>query len=149
MDYRLASDDDLPLLGRMNAQLIEDEGHQNPMSVAALEERMAKWLSSAYRAVLVEVAGQVVAYALYRPADDGWEGESKGIYLRQFFVPRTQRRKGHGTAAFELLRERLWGPRCRITLETLIDNQAAHAFWRALGFREYCISYELPAQRGE
>jgi hypothetical protein len=43
-----------------------------------------------------------------------------------------------------MLRE-LWGPRCRITLEALIPNKAAHAFWRSLGFREYCVSYELAA----
>jgi GNAT superfamily N-acetyltransferase len=119
------------------------------MGIGELEQRMAKWLSGAYQAALVEDGGEVVAYALYRDADDGWEGEAKGIYLRQFFVQRSLRRKGLGTAALSLLREPLWGARCRITLEALTHNVAAHAFWRSLGFREYCISYELAAPRSE
>jgi GNAT superfamily N-acetyltransferase len=141
--YRLVNNADLPLLAEMNAHLIQDEGHRNPMDLGQLELRMKNWLDSIYQAVIFEEYGDTVGYALYRETDDGGEGQSKGIYLRQFFVAREHRRKGIGTAAFELLRSQLWGDGCRITLETLTGNKAAQAFWQKLSFREYCISYEL------
>lgn len=143
MKYRLANNADLPLLAGMNAQLIQDEGHRNPMDLGQLEMRMKNWLDSIYQAVIFEENGVVVGYVLYRDADGGWEGKSKGVYLRQFFVVREHRRKGIGTAAFELLRSQLLGDGCRITLETLTGNKAAQVFWQAIGFREYCVSYEL------
>ena len=40
MDYRTASEGDLPLLAELNQQLIHDEGFPNPMSVIDLENRM-------------------------------------------------------------------------------------------------------------
>jgi GNAT superfamily N-acetyltransferase len=83
-----------------------------------------------------------VAYALYRPSDDGWEGPAGGVYLRQLFVCRAKRRRGVGRAAVELLREEVWPRGCRVTLETLLHNEPARAFWRSLGFREYSIAFE-------
>lgn len=149
--YRFAQSVDLPRLAELNAQLICDEGHANPMNLAQLEARMASWLEGAYRAVVFEEADQIVAYALFRNADDGWESGRQGVYLRQFFVVRERRRRGLGREALALLRHELWGTNCRITLETLIHNHPARAFWRSLQFREYCVSYQLyePAAESE
>ena len=145
LSWRFAGENEVPLLAELNHRLIRDEGHRNPMDVAELADRMAGWLESNYRAVLFEKDGKVVAYALYRPSDDGWEA-SRGVYLRQFFVCRDQRRRGIGAAAFDLLRAEVWPPHCRITLETLLHNQAAREFWQAIGFREHSVAFEWREQ---
>jgi ribosomal protein S18 acetylase RimI-like enzyme len=138
MDYRPATLDEAPLLARLNKQLIEDEGHANPMTVPELEARMRGWLAGEYRAILFYQGGAVVAYALYRP-------EGAGIYLRHLFVAREQRRQGIGRRAMELLLARIWPPGTRITVEALAHNAPALAFYRALGFCDYAIALERRA----
>lgn len=101
MVHRFAGHSDLPLLARMNQELIADERHRTRLSSEQLAERMSKWLSGDYKAVLFEVDGSVLGYALYRPEPDL-------IYLRQFFIARGHRRKGLGREAMRLLRERVW-----------------------------------------
>jgi len=48
MDFRIATQNDIPPLAKMNGQLIEDEGHRNPMSLDELEQRMAGRLDGIY-----------------------------------------------------------------------------------------------------
>lgn len=133
MEYRTAADGDLPLLAELNQQLIHDEGQSDSMSVAKLESRMRAWLVRAYTAVLFLNEGTVVGYALYRT-------DNTGVFLRQFFVLRDERRKGHGRAAMELLLGRVWPAGATVTLEALWTNQAAIDFWRALGFEDYALT---------
>jgi ribosomal protein S18 acetylase RimI-like enzyme len=127
---------DLPLLARLNRELIEDQRSSNPMSVAELEERMRGWLAGEYRAVIFELDG-VVAYALFRPAEGG-------IHLRQFFVLRPFRRRGIGRRAIEAFRRRYVPPGAALTLEVLVHNETGIAFWRALGFEDHALSLRLP-----
>src|SRR4051812_49471078 len=96
MEYRQATAADVPALAAMNGQLIRDEGHRNPMTVAELADRMAGWLAGEYKAVLFEEGGPPVGYALYRrePADG---------YLRHPFLPPADRRPGGGRAAVGVL----------------------------------------------
>lgn len=133
MDYRTASESDLPLLAELNQQLIHDEGYANPMSVAELENRMRGWLIRAYTAVMFLNDGNVVGYALYRNDDSG-------IFLRQFFICRAERRKGFGRAAVDLLLGRIWPDGAVVSLEALCANEAAIAFWRAVGFEDYALT---------
>jgi hypothetical protein len=56
MEYRFSNDEDLDLLSNWNHQLIEDEGHINPMTIAQLWEMMKGWLSANYKAVIFENA---------------------------------------------------------------------------------------------
>jgi GNAT superfamily N-acetyltransferase len=133
MEHRVAAKDDLPLLADLNRQLIEDEGHSNPMSVAELEDRMRAWLVRTYTAVLFMKEGSVVGYALYRT-------DNTGIFLRQFFICRDARRKGLGRAAMDMLFRRVWPTGALVTLEALSANRAAIDFWRALGFEDYALT---------
>ena len=133
MDYRTASESDLPLLAELNQQLIHDEGYANPMSVAELENRMRGWLIRAYTAVMFLNDGNVVGYALYRNDDSG-------IFLRQFFICRAERRKGFGRAAVDMLLGRIWPDGAAVSLEALCANKAAIAFWRAVGFEDYALT---------
>ncbi|MGD1277394.1 MAG: GNAT family N-acetyltransferase [Tepidisphaeraceae bacterium] len=135
MDYRIAALQDAPLIAQMNKQLIDDEGHRNPMSIAELEHRMSDWLSGAYTAILFVRGGEPCGYALFRREPDH-------IYLRQFFVCRQHRRCGVGRAAITWLRRNAWADVPRIRIDVLVGNQAAIAFWRSVGFHDYCLTME-------
>jgi hypothetical protein len=133
--WRQASDADLGLLAEWNHQLIRDEGHRNPMTVGQLEARMRDWLMGEYRAVLFTESAPV-GYALYKLSEDA-------IYLRQLFIDRGRRREGLGRAAFAILRQEIWPPRIRLTVDVLCRNHAAVAFWRHVGCRDYCLTLEI------
>ncbi|MGA2788193.1 MAG: GNAT family N-acetyltransferase [Verrucomicrobiota bacterium] len=128
--------DDCALLAELNHQLIRDEGHRNRMTVPELEQRMKGWLASEYAAMLFENDGEVVAYALYRE-------QPEEIYLRQLFVTRNQRRKGIGREAVKILRSKIWPKNKRLTVEVLVQNEAAVDFWRAVGYKDYCLTLEI------
>ena len=136
MIFRRATLDDCALLAEFNHQLIRDEGHRNSMTVPELEERIRGWLTSEYTATLFEEDREVVAYALYRE-------EREEIYLRQLFVSRDRRRQGIGREAVEILRSTIWPKSKRLTVEVLVQNTAAVAFWRALGYRDYSLMLEM------
>ena len=139
MKFRRATLKDCALLAELNHQLIRDEGHRNRMTVPELEQRMKGWLASEYAAVLFENSGEIVAYALYRE-------QPEEIYLRQLFVVRNRRRKGIGREAVKILRAKVWPKDKRLTVDVLVQNEAAVAFWRAVGYKDYCLTLEiLPA----
>ncbi len=132
-------DTDLPLLAEWNHQLIRDEGHRNPMTVEELAARMRGWLRGDYEAVLFsDREGVPVAYALFR-------NEAEAAHLRQFFVCHDRRRSGVGRAALRHLREKIWPGGIRLTVEALVSNTAAVAFWRSVGYRDYSLTLEIPA----
>ena len=136
LEYRVATAADLPILARMNQQLIEDERHRNPMNLAELETRMRSMLAGDYTATLFEWDSRLVAYALWREEPD-W------VYLRQFFVARDYRRCGIGSRAFRRLTGEIWPPGNRIRVNVLIGNQPALEFWRAVGFIDYLVTLEM------
>jgi predicted acetyltransferase len=135
VNFRRATLNDCALLAELNHQLIRDEGHRNKMTVPELERRMKSWIASEYAAVLFEDSGEVVAYALYRE-------QPEEIYLRQLFVVRNQRRKGIGKEAVKILRSKIWPKNKRLTVEVLLQNEAAVAFWRAVGYKDYSLTLE-------
>lgn len=136
MESHEAGSSDLDLLAEWNRQLIQDEGHRNRMSVSELRERMRQWLCGEYRAIIFTVDAEPLAYALYK------ENESE-IYLRQFFVRRDRRREGIGRAAISWLRSEIWPTHKRMLVEVLAANPDGTAFWRAVGYRDYCITLEI------
>ena len=136
MEYRDASSADIELLARLNLQLIRDEGHRNPMTLAQLLVRMDNWLQGEYKAVLFEHDGATVGYALFR--DD-----VEYVHLRQFFVTAQHRRKGLGRQAIEWLSAHHWKD-APLRVEVLVGNEEAIAFWRAVGFTDYCLTLERP-----
>ena len=137
MELREANESDLPLLARWNRELIEDQRSGNAMTVAQLELRLVRWLASDYEAVIFEQRGEPVAYALFRP-------DESGVYLRQFFVARAQRRRGVGRQAMRIFRERCVLAGAPFSLEVLVHNERALAFWRSLGMREHSVRFRAP-----
>jgi predicted acetyltransferase len=132
MTFRPATAEDCSRLAELNHQLIRDEGHRNRMTVAELEKRMGAWLKGEYRAVLFEDGGEVVAYALFRE-------QPEEIYLRQLFVVRHRRSQGIGRRAVETLRSRVWPKTKRLTVDVLVSNKRAVAFWRKIGYTDLFI----------
>jgi GNAT superfamily N-acetyltransferase len=96
---------------------------------------MRSWLGGEYRAVVFEEDAGVVGYALFRH-------EPEHIYLRQFFVRPEFRRRGIGRNALLWLRRNAWGPEARVRVDVLIGNKLGQAFWRSVGFNEYCVTLE-------
>ena len=127
---------DIPRLAAWNHRLIRDEGHRNPMTVPELARRMRDWLEAEYRAVIFSDAAAAIGYALYRRDADA-------IHLRHFFIRAGSRRRGLGRAGFALLRHEVWPPNVRLTVNVLCHNAPGVGFWRAVGFRDYCLTLEM------
>jgi ribosomal protein S18 acetylase RimI-like enzyme len=97
---------------------------------------MRGWLASEYAAVIFEKGAEMVAYALYRE-------QPEEIYLRQLFVARNQRRRGIGRQALEILRTKFWPGNKRLTVDVLVQNTVAIAFWRAAGYKDDSLTLEM------
>ena len=136
LKFRFAKQEDIKSLAQMNKQLIDDEKHRNKMAIDQLEKRMSVFLGAEYTGVIVSSGGEDVGYALYR-RDPDW------IYLRQLFVKRQMRRKGIGRALVEWLRSNAWQGVEQVRVEVLTGNLDGTAFWKSIGFREYCITMEM------
>jgi len=129
---RAASPGDLNPLAAMNAGLIGDEGHPNPMDEPALRARMARWLESgAWRIDLFLVAGEVVGYAAFRRERDAARPPAERLHVRQFYIRPGFRRRGR--------------PGLPVRIEVLEGNAGGRAFWRALGFRPHATTMEWQA----
>ena len=136
MTYRQATTNDCPVLAELNHQLIRDEGHRNRMTVPELEHRMRGWLADEYAAIIFEDGGEVIGHALFRE-------QATEIYLRQFFVVRHRRRQGVGRLAVQILRSDIWPKTKRLTVDVLVTNKDAAAFWRAVGYADYSLTLEI------
>ena len=137
LTFRVAAAADLPQLASWNRQLIEDEGHDNTMSLEELVVRMRNWLTAEYQALIFEdpAAPVPVAYALLRDTPE-W------VHLRQFFVARDRRRRGIGARAVALLRDSVFPPDKPVIVEAMAWNQPALSFWRAMGFADRYVGLE-------
>lgn len=136
MQFRFAKPEDAELLAPLNAQLIRDEGHRNPMTVPQLAVRMSSWLRGGYEAVLFEDTGVMKGYALFRR-------EAEHVYLRQLFVRPEFRRQGIGREAIGWLWLNAWQGVPRLRIDVLIGNGDGQAFWRSVGFHDYCLTMEM------
>ncbi len=136
MDHRPANESDLDLLAIWNKQLIEDEGHDNSMTVTQLRERMSDWLKGDYRVVVFSSTSTPSAYAIFQDRDDH-------IYLRQFFVDRAQRRCGIGKEALVILKNCILPHTKSVRLEVMAWNENGLAFWKASGFSPRYIGMEF------
>ncbi len=137
LTHRRATPADAHLLGALNLQLIQDEGHRNPMTELQLAKRMRDWLRRRdYVGRVFEADGQTIAYALYRELADE-------IYLRHLFVVRNRRRQGIGRQVMRILAAEVWPRGKRLIVEVLWSNASGVAFWKAMGYREYSLCLEI------
>jgi ribosomal protein S18 acetylase RimI-like enzyme len=146
LQLRNADESDLPELARMNKQLIEDEGHSNPMSVGELEERMRSWLLSDWHIdLLCRGENVTIGYAVYQYRNNPYDPDQVGVYLRQYFISRDHRRQGYGQAGIQLLQESRFKSCHTVLLDVLSNNHRGMSFWQKVGFSPYCTTMMLSA----
>lgn len=136
INWRFATAENAALLAEWNYRLIRDEGHRNTMTVQQLEERMRSWLDRDYKAVIFSDGKEPLGYGLYRHDTDS-------VYLRQFYILSEYRRRGYGRAGMRILQEEIWPRDIRLTVDVLCRNEPGIAFWRAIGYRDYCLTLEI------
>ena len=121
LEFRVATQADIPLLASMNERLIRDEGHRSALTQQSLEPRMSRWLAGDYRAAIFSLDREPIGYALWKP-------KSNHVHLRQYYVEPAFRRKGYGKAGIALLLNNVWGEFARVRLEVLAGNDAGLRF---------------------
>lgn len=151
MDFtlRAATLDDVALLAAMNHQLILDEGSQNTMTPEELEARMRDWLSTDRKAVLVVRGDEVIGYLLYRVLRDEYFPYKDSLYVRQYFIAPSYRRRGIGQIAFERITQEHFPADYAVMLDVLETNPEGKAFWLKLGFQVYNTTLRRQATSGD
>jgi predicted acetyltransferase len=140
LNFREANHDDLALLAEMNQQLILDEGSHNSMALEQLFERMRGWLQADRHAVIIEHGDNVIGYMLYYQISDEYFPYQDSIYVRQFFIQASYRRRGIGKIAFDRIASEYFPPNKAIMLDVLESNPEAKQFWLKLGFEMYNVT---------
>ena len=143
LSCRPATMSDVPLLARMNQQLIEDEASRNSMSLSELERRMKNWLDGDWQTVVIEQECEPVGYILFQFRSDEYRPSEATVYVRQFFIGRGHRSRGIGRQAFDIVAETYFPNVPSIVLEVLETNPRARQFWQSIEFRPYCTTLKL------
>jgi len=132
---RAAAPKDSGLLAPMNHRLIRDSGHRNPMNIDQLTRRMRRWLKGEYKGCVFEMDGKTVGYCVYRKEEDF-------LYVRQLYIERAYRRKGLGLEVVKIMRKTIWKNYPLLRMDVLVRNRPGVHFWRAAGFKDYCLTLE-------
>ena len=140
VELRKATINDISALAEMNKQLIEDERSRNPLSVNQLQLRMQSWLDGNWSAIMICKNDELIGYLLYQHRPDEFHTDQHNIYVRQFFVQRTYRRRGIGREAFEQICEQFFPANSRVVLDVLSTNPEALHFWEDIGFSRYATT---------
>ncbi len=127
MDIKKCTLNDVNKLAELNKQLIEDERSDNKMDLMELSDRMRDFLKGDYCAYFFMDGSDVQGYALIN-------NSTNPLYLRQFLIERTYRRKHFGKQAIKLLLKELNVD--KLDIEVLSWNEAGIKFWEDCGFVE-------------
>jgi GNAT superfamily N-acetyltransferase len=143
LDIRAADDADFAVLAQMNRELIEDEGHRNPMTLAQLEARFRRFVNEdGYSVDVVLLGGEIAGYATHRYEPDNAEPSGRRVFLRQFYIARHRRGGGLGRRALDLLTGTRFEDGDRIFLDVMETNPGGKAFWSRIGFTPYSTAME-------
>ncbi|GEM49220.1 GNAT family N-acetyltransferase [Deinococcus cellulosilyticus] len=138
MQLKQVTPEDAQELAVYNRELIQEEGHRNPMNLRELTQRMESFLMDEWEAVYFIHDGQKVGYALYKFGTDAFDSRIQTVYLRQFLILYPFRKQGLGRKAFETLKQEVF-KEARIHVEVLTHNERGVAFWKAMGFKMYSM----------
>jgi len=147
IELRKATINDISALAEMNRQLIEDERSRNPLNVRQLELRMQSWLDGSWSAIMIYKNDNLIGYLLYQQRTDDFYPDQRIIFVRQFFVQRTYRRRGIGREAFEQIADQFFPSDARVTLDVLATNPEALRFWEDIGFTPYATTLHRQASK--
>ena len=121
---------DITLLSRLFKELAEDEPADVLRTEEKAREEMEDFLARGETAYIFTADGEVAGYALVVLG-------RKPPYLHQFYICRSERRKGYGTIAFKLLLETL--KINEMDLDVYVWNERGRAFWDSLGFKPRAV----------
>ena len=138
--YRLANTRDVKQLVPLNAQLIREEGRRDALTEPELKKRMENWLRKDHQAVVFESGLDIIGYALYR-------FDTEAVFLKHLFVSSEHQREGIAQNALDWMKSHVWKDKSRIRIEVLTANKKAIAFWKTVGFEDYCLSMEFEKKR--
>jgi GNAT superfamily N-acetyltransferase len=135
-DIRPATRDDVPLLLELIGELADYERLRDEVVLdAGLLERHLFGERPAAEAVLAEVDGEAVGYALFYSTFSTFLGRP-GIWLEDLFVRPVRRGAGVGRALLAYVAELAVARDCgRLEWSALDWNEPALAFYRGLGAR--------------
>ncbi len=145
LEIRRAVLDDVETLARLNKQLLEDENNRFQPGLGELINRMEGWIRGLEWSVdlFLDPEGAVVGHLVhgrrFNPSAPGGDE----MYIRQFAIDRTFRRRGLGRRAIALFLERRCVPGMRVVLDVLEANPAGRAFWSETGFAPHATIMEL------
>lgn len=128
VNFIVATDENCSELATFNKDLIDSGGSYNTMSIQELEKRMSDFLASGYIAIIFEVEGVHIGYALVAKNEIP-------MFIRHYFIVEKYRRQGYGTAAFKKLLCFLRVD--RIDLSVLVSNDIGFKFWTSCGLVPY------------
>ena len=138
--YEPATEQDVPLLARLNQTLMDSQNVETGMTEEALEIRMREFLTDGYQAVIFRMDEQVAGYALYRL-------DPKFVQIRHFYVNTSVSKNARVDLAFQLLREKEFESYASIRLEVPEANKESIRIWESVGFRPRSVQLELETAR--
>ena len=134
IQVRPATPGDVPVILRLVRELAAFE--REPDAVRATEAMLAAALFGdrpAAEAVLAEMAGEPVGFALFFHNFSTWEGR-RGLYLEDLYITPAARGQGAGAALLRHLAALAVARDCaRFEWSVLDWNEGAIAFYRAMG----------------
>jgi len=137
---RSATIADAPKLAEMNQHLIIDENSRNRMSLEELTDRMRGWMLEGRSVIIVERHEAIIGYLVYYTNKEKYYPYTNNVYVRQYFIDASYRRRGVGQVAFEQITRDYFPDNAIVMLDVLQSNPEGQAFWMKLGFETYCTT---------
>jgi bis(5'-nucleosidyl)-tetraphosphatase len=136
LTYVRADDADAPVLARLNAALLHQQGIRSNGEHAELEARMRSLFADGYQAVLFRWDERTIGYCLYRLYP-------KYALIRHFYLDAGVSKRVTVEGAFTLLRRNELGDYASIRLDVPEPARESLAQWESIGFRPRSIRLEL------
>lgn len=136
LSYTRAQDSDVPMLAKLNADLLQAQNVESGMTLDALEVRMREFLAAEYQAVLFVYHEKVVGYALFKL-------EPKFAFIRHIYVDTSAGKKVRVDTAFQSLRKGELQAYASIRLDVPEGNKESLQLWESMGFQPRSVRLEL------
>ena len=128
-------------LATLNKRLVVDQGSRNPYTASEYEDRFRDWLRDDEWNVdiFADSEGVTLGYAVHTVQQDTITPIKRSYICVSSTSTVPMRRRGIGTAAYELLAKERFGDR-EVAVDVLATNPDGQKFWGHLGFTPYFTS---------